>query len=144
MDNPVGPLTIKIGGEANGEDREDVEDVVEMVVVAEVETVVEVEEAEGVILDRTIPLHATAAGCVATWPATVPSLLSHREVAWLALPEESLLNPCKKAQEVEEEVGLFDLGVSTYYTTRPGMSTRWTMQVNCTSPLDMNSLRPMR
>ena len=65
MDNPVGPLTIKIGGEANGEDCEDVEDVVEMVVVAEVETVVEVEEEAGVVLDHTIPLRATGAGCVA-------------------------------------------------------------------------------
>ena len=39
MDNLVGPLTIKIGGEANGEDREDVEDVVVLVEVAEVATV---------------------------------------------------------------------------------------------------------
>ena len=123
MDNLVGPLTIKIGGEANGEDREDVEDVVVLVEVAEVATVVEVEEEAGVTLDHTIPLHATAVGRVATWPATVPSLLSHREVAWLALPEESLLNPGTKAQEVEEEVGQFDSGVSTYYTMRPGMST---------------------
>ena len=113
-----------------------------MVVVAEVETVVEVDEAEGVILDRTIPLRAIAVGCVATWPTIVPSLLSHREVAWLALPEENLLNPGTKAQEVEEEVGQFDSGVSTYYMTRPGMSTRWTMQVNCTSPSDMNLRRP--
>ena len=81
MDNPVGPLTIKIGGKANGED-EAVEDfVVVMVVVAEVETVVEVEVETGVVLDHMIPLCATVAGCVATWPATVPSLLSHREVA---------------------------------------------------------------
>ena len=144
MDNLVGPLTIKIGGEANGEDREDVEDVVVMVVVAKVETVVEVEEEAGVVLDHTVPLRATAAGCVAIWSATVPSLLSHKEVAWLALPEESLLNPGTKAQEVEEEVGQLDSGVSTYYTTRPGMSTQWTMQVNCTSPSDMNSLRPTR
>ena len=86
MDNPVGPLTTKIGGEANGEDREDVEDVVVLVVVAEVETVVEVEEEAGVVLDHTIPLCAIAVGCAAIWLATAPSLYSHREVAWLALP----------------------------------------------------------
>ena len=90
MDNPVGPLTIRIEGEANGEDHEDVVDMVVLVEVAEVETVVEVEEEAGVVLDRMIPLCAIAAGCVATWPATVPNLLSHKEVAWLALLEESL------------------------------------------------------
>ena len=132
MDNPVGPLTIKIGGEANGED-EAVEDfMVVMVVVAEVETVVEVEEAEGVLLDRMIPLRATAVGCVATWPATVPSLLSHREVAWLALPEESLLNPCKEAQEVEaEEVDRSDSVASVSCTTTRVTNTPLTMQDNC-------------
>ena len=104
MANPVGPLTIRIGGEANGEDHEDVVDVVVLVEDAEVETVVEIEEEAGVVLDRMIPLRATAVGCVATWPATIPSLLSHREVAWLALPEESFLNPGKKAQEDVVEV----------------------------------------
>ena len=103
MDNLVGPLTIKIGGEANGEDHEDVVDVVVLVEDAEVETVVEIEEEEGVVLDRMIPLRATTVGRMATWPATVPNLLSHRGVAWPALPEESLLNPCKEAQEVEAE-----------------------------------------
>ena len=78
-------------------------DVVVLVEDAEVETVVEIEEEAGVVLDRMIPLRATAAGCVAIWPTTVLSLLSHREVTWLALPEESLLNPCKEAQEVEAE-----------------------------------------
>ena len=120
------------------------EDVVVLVEDVEVETVVEIEEETGVVLDRMIPLCATTTWCMATWPVTVPSLLSHREVAWLALPEETLLNPGTKAQEVEEEVGQFDSGVSTYYTTRPGMSTRWTMQVNCTSPSDMNPWRPKR
>ena len=103
MDNLVGPLTIKTGGEANVEDREDVVYVVVLVEDAEVETVVETEEETGVVLDRMIPLRATAVGCVATWPATVPNLLSYKEVAWLARPEECLLNPCKEAQEVEAE-----------------------------------------
>ena len=132
MDNLVGPLTIKIGGEANGED-EAVEDfVVVMVVVAEVETVVEVEEAEGVLLDRMIPLRATAVGCVATWPATVPNLLSHRGVAWPALPEESLLNPCKEAQEVEaEEVDRSDSVASASCTTTRVINTPSMMQDSC-------------
>ena len=123
-----------MGGEANGED-EAVEDfVVVMVVVAKVETVVEVEEAEGVLLDRMIPLRATAVGCVATWPATVPSLLSHRGVAWPALPEESLLNPCKEAQEVEaEEVDRSDSVASASCSTTSVINTLSTMQDSCTS-----------
>ena len=95
MDNLVGPLPIKIGGEDNEEDHEDVVDVLLLVVVAEGETVVEVKVEVGAVLDRMIPLHAIAVGCMAIWPATVPNLYSHREVALLALPEENLLNPCK-------------------------------------------------
>ena len=132
MDNLVGPLTIKIGGEANGEDHEDVVDVVVLEEDAEVETVVEIEEEAGVVLDRMIPLCATAAGCVATWPATVPNLLSHREVAWLALPEESLLNPCKEAQEVEaEEVDRPDSVASASCTMTRVTNTPSTMQDSC-------------
>ena len=132
MDNLVGPLTIRIGGEANGEDREDVEDVVVLVEDAEVETVVEIEEEAGVVLDCMIPLRATTVGCMATWPVTVPSLLSHREVAWLALPEESLLNPCKEAQEVEaEEVDRSDSVASVSCTTMRVINTLSTMQDNC-------------
>ena len=83
---------------------------------------------------------------MAIWPATVPNPVMHsrREVALLALPKGDFLNPGIKAQEVEDEVGLFDSGVSTSYMTRPGMNTRWTMQVNYTSPSDMNPLRPKR
>ena len=83
---------------------------------------------------------------MAIWPVTVPNLVMHsrREVALLALPKGDFLNPGIKAQEVEEEVGLLDSGVSMSYTTRAGMNTRWTMQVNCTSPSDMNQLRPKR
>ena len=132
MDNLVGPLTIRIGGEANGEDHEDVLDMVVLVEVAEVETVVEIEEEVGVVLDRMIPLRATAVGCVATWPATVPSLLNHREVAWLALPEESLLNPCKEAQEVEtEEVDRSDSVALASCTTTRVTNTLSTMQDSC-------------
>ena len=144
MDNLVGPLILKIGGEANGEAREDVVVVVVLVEDAEVETVVGVKEEAGAVLDHMILLLATAVGCVAIWPVTVPNLLSHREVALPALPEENLHNPCIEAQEVEAEVGLFDSGASMSCMTRLGMSTQWTMQVNCTSPSDMNLLRPMR
>ena len=61
----VGPLPIKIGGEANGEDREDVEDVVVLVVVAEVEAGVVVEVDTGAVLDHMILWRAIVVGCVA-------------------------------------------------------------------------------
>ena len=140
MDNWVGPLIIRIGAEANGEDHEDVEDVV----VAEVETVVEVEEEAGVVLDHTIPLRAIAVGCAATWPATAPNLRSHREVAWLALPEESLLNPCKKAPEAEaEEVDRSDSVASASCTTMRVTNTLSTMQDSCMCHQNLGRLLSM-
>ena len=69
------------------------EDVVVLVVVA---------EEAGVVLDRMIPLRAIAVGCVAIWPATVPNLYSHREVALPALPVEVRLNPGDQAQKEAE------------------------------------------
>ena len=100
-----------------------------LVVVAEVETVVEVEVETGVVLDHMIPLHAIAVGCVAIWPATVPNLYRHREVAWPALPEESLLNPCKEALEVEaEEIDRSDSVASATCTTTRVTNTPSTMQ----------------
>ena len=144
MDNLVGPRIPKIGGEANGEAREDVVDVVVLVEDAEVETVVGAKEEAEAVLDHMILLLATVVGCVAIWPVTVPNLLSHREVALPALPEENLHNPCIEAQEEEAEDGLFGSGASMSYMTRLGMNTQWTMQVNCTSPSAMNLLRPMR
>ena len=65
MDNLVGPLTLKIGGEANGEAREDVVDVGVLVEDVEVETVVGIKEEAGAALDHMILLLATAVGCVA-------------------------------------------------------------------------------
>ena len=104
------------------------EDVVVLVVVAEVETVVEVEEEAGVVLDCMIPLRAIAVGCMAIWPVTVPNLYSHMEVAWPALPEESLLNPCKEELEVEaEEIDRSDSVASASRVT----NTLSTMQDNC-------------
>ena len=47
-----------------------------------------------------------------------------REVEMLSLPNVNSLNPGRKAQEVEAEVGLFDSGASTSCMTRPRMSTR--------------------
>ena len=87
----------------------------------------------------------TSAGCMAIWPVTVPKPEQRRrEVAMQALPRKNFLNPGTKAQEVEAEVGLFDSGASTFYTTRPGMNTRWTMQANCTSSSDMDPWRLKR
>ena len=47
---------------------------------------------------------ATVAGYMAIWPMTVPNLVmrNRREVAILALPVEGLLNPGKKAHNVDE------------------------------------------
>ena len=98
-----------------------------LVVVAEVETVVEVEVETGVVLDHMIPLRATDVGYVAIWPVTIPNLLSHREVALPALPEENLHNPGIKAQEEEEEVERLGSGASMSYMTRLEMNIQWTM-----------------
>ena len=110
-------------------------------VVEEVDTVVAVVE-EGAVLDHSILWHAIGVGCVAMWPVTVlkPVLHSRREVAMLALLKEDSLNPGRKAQEDVEEVGQFGSGASMSCMTRLGMSTQWTMQDNCTSPLDLNML----
>ena len=54
MNNLVGPQILRTGGEANGEDREDVLDVVALVVVVEEAAVVVVEVDRGVVLDHTI------------------------------------------------------------------------------------------
>ena len=76
---------------------------------------------------------------MAIWPVNVPKLEQRRrEVEMQSLPNVNSLNPGKKAQEVEAEVGLFDSGVSMSCMTRLGMNTRWTMQVNRTFPSDMN------
>ena len=93
-----------------------------------------------------IHLLVTGAGCVAIWPVTVPNPIMHsrREVALLALPKRDFLNPGIKAQEVQEEVERFVSGASISYMMRPEMNTRWTMQVNCTSPSDMKPMRPIR
>ena len=66
----------------------------------------EVEEDElGIVLRTMTHWHAIGAGCVAIWPVTAPKpdMFSHREVAMLALPAGNSLNPCRKAQEAEEE-----------------------------------------
>ena len=57
MDNRVGPLATRIGGEANGEDSEDVADMVDVVVwavVDEVATVVAAKVEAEAVLDHMI------------------------------------------------------------------------------------------
>ena len=100
----MGPQTLKIGGEADGAEREEEEDVVEMMVVVVVEAVVEVEMEAGVVLDRTIPWLVIGAGCVVIWPATVlkPVIHRRREVALPALPVEVRSNPGDQAQKEAE------------------------------------------
>ena len=86
MDNQAGPQSVKIGGEANGEEDEEVVNVVVVDLdVLEVDAVdpVVVEEVEGVALGHMIPLLAIGVGCVAIWPISVlnPMAHSHKEVA---------------------------------------------------------------
>ena len=93
-----------------------------------------------------IRLLVTGAGCMAIWPVTAPNPVVHsrKGVAMLRYLVEDSQNLGIKAQEDEEEVERFVSGASMSYMTRPGMNTRWTMQVNCTSPSDMNPWRPKR
>ena len=73
-------------------------------------------------------------GCVAIWPVTVPSprVQRHKEVAMLALPVEVHLNPCKKAQEAEEEeVDRSDSVASVSCMTMRVINSLSTMQDNC-------------
>ena len=87
-------------GEANGEERVDKEDVVELVVEDSKVTVVAVVEEANATLDLMIHSLATAVGCVAIWPVTVPKIHNHKEeVAMLCLSEEEVLNPGSKALE---------------------------------------------
>ena len=83
-------------------------------------------------------------GCVAIWPVIVPKLVkhNHREVAMLALPEEiAHSDPGKQAQREEEEEDVrCDLGALTSCMMRTGIHIPWTMQGNCTSPLNLHRL----
>ena len=77
------------------------------------------EEELGLAMRVTTCWHAIAVGCMAIWPATVPKMRHHREVAFLALSVGSLLNPCKKAQEDEDvEVALYASVASMWFMTK--------------------------
>ena len=80
--------------------------------------------------------HAIGAGFVAIWPVTVPNPeASREEVAKVALPEEHLPDPGKKAHKEDEvEVVRCDSGPLMCCTMRTGIHIPWMMQVNCTSP----------
>ena len=65
----------------------------------------DVEEELGLAMLVTTHWHVIDVGCMAIWPATVPRMRHHREVAFLALSVERLLNLCRKAHEdVDVEV----------------------------------------
>ena len=103
----VGPQLPKIGGEANGEAREDVVDsvdVVEWAVEGKAEIVVGFVEEE-MVPDRMIHLHVIAVGCVAIWPVTVPKKRSRPGVAMSCPPVELSTNPVTKGQGVVAEGG---------------------------------------
>ena len=108
---------------------------------------VQVEVVEARDLPHLILWRVTSAGCVAIWPVTVPAPVHSRirwEVAQPTLPVEHFPNPGKKAQEDVAEVDYFGLEASMSYMTRLETSIQWMMQVNCTSPSDMNPWRPKR
>ena len=111
-------------------------DVVHLVVVGK--------EEDEAALDHLILLLVTSAGCMAIAPVTIPKLVthSHREVAMLALPEEAThSDPGRQAQREEEEEDVrCNLGDSVSYMMRTGINIPWTMQVNCTSPLNLHRL----
>ena len=109
------------------------EEVEVLVVEDQVVVIVDVEE-DPMVLDRMTPWLVTGVGCVVMWPATVLNPVMHRrrEVAMLALPVEVRLNPCKKAQEAEEEeVDRSDSVASVSCTTTRVINTLSTMQDNC-------------
>ena len=107
MDNLVGPLILRIGGEATGEVCEDVLDEVDQMVVVEVEAVVVTGVHKGAVLDRMILWPVIAVGCVAIWPVTVPKQHNHKGVVMLCPPVEIFQNLGKKALEGEVVDGQF-------------------------------------
>ena len=121
------------------EDPQDQEEEVLVVDVA-VDEAAEVDHRQARSILTLLPV--TGVGCVAIWPVTVPRpvICSLREVAMLALPVVNSLNPGKKAQKEEDVDGQFDSEASMSCMTRLGMNSQWTMQVNCTSPSDLNQL----
>ena len=121
------------------EDPQDQEEEVLVVDVA-VDVAAEVDHRQARSTLTLLPI--TGVGCVAIWPVTVPKpvICSLREAAMLALPVVNSLNPGKKAQKEEDVDGQFDSEASTSCMTRLGMNSQWTMQVNCTSPSELNKL----
>ena len=85
--------------------------------------------------------HVTDAGCVAIWPATVPKICTHREVALLALLAGNLLNLCNEAHVVEVE-GIDRSGsvASASCTTMRVINTPSTMQDSCMCRLNLDRL----
>ena len=108
------------------EEEEDKAQVGEELVVVDEE-----EEEPGIALQAMTRWHAIAVGYVAIWPATVPRMRRHREVAFLALSVVSLLNPCRKAQEdVVVEVALYASVALMLFMMRKETSIQLMMLVN--------------
>ena len=111
--------------------------------VGEVDAVVD-QVVKRAVLDRMILWHATAVGCVAIWPVTVPKIRSHREVAFLALSEENLLNLCNEAHVVEvEEIDRSGSVASVSCTMTRVTNTPSTMQGSCMCHLNVDRLLSM-
>ena len=107
-------------------------DVVELVVEDSRITVVEAVEEANATLDLMIHSLATAVGCVAIWPVTVPRTHSHRGILVLFPLEADSLNPGNKAQEDAVENAQSDLVESMYCMMRTATSIQWMTLINCT------------
>ena len=138
--NQARPQLHPIGGEASGEDSEDGLAEVDLAVEEEEETVVAPEEQKAA-LDHMILWLAIVVGFVAIWPVTVPKIYSHREVAVLALPVGSFLNPCTEAQKdvAVEDDRSDSVHLTSCMTTRV-INTPSTMQGNYMCHLNLDRL----
>ena len=106
--------------------------------------VVDDEEDElGLAMLVTTRWHVIVVGCVAIWPATIPKMRRHREVAFLALSVGNLLNPAKKGQEIVDEVGKLGLVRWGSYMMKRDMSIPSTTKVNYTYPTIPRKLLPL-
>ena len=102
------------------------------------------EEELGLAMLVTTRWHAIAVGCVAIWPATVPRMRRHREVAFLALSVGNLLNPCRKAHVVEaEEIDRSGLVASASCMMTRVINTPSMMQDSCMCRWNLDRLLSM-
>ena len=102
------------------------------------------EEELGLVMLVTTRWRVIDVGCMVIWPATVPRMRRHREVAILALSEANLLNPCRKAHVVVAEgTDRSDSVASMSCTTMRVINTPSTTQDSCMCRWILGSLLSM-